>query len=71
MGVSFEDPSTFPVLVPIPQFDCHVIGAGQYKRLSWMNDNAANVTRFGVRATLESFLWDGIGGLTLDAPQNW
>ena len=45
MGVPFEDASTFPFLVPIPEFDCHVIGTGQDKRLSWMDRDTPNVTR--------------------------
>ena len=42
--VAFEDPGAFPFLVPVPEFDCHIVGACQDERLSWMDGDTSNIT---------------------------
>lgn len=51
MRMALEHSETFPVLVPIPQFDGHIVGPGEDKRLCGMNSDTSNVTR--IRTGLE------------------
>ena len=44
VGVAFEDAGAFPVLVPVPEFDGHVVRAGQHERLRGMDRDAADIT---------------------------
>ena len=60
--VAFEYPSTFPILVPIPELDSHVVRTGQYEGLSGMNSNTSNVTN---TSAINSWRLN-IAGCTLD-----
>jgi hypothetical protein len=42
--MAFEDTDTFPILVPVPKFDCHVVGASEHKGLGWVNRDTSDIT---------------------------
>ena len=45
MGVPLKSTDAFPILIPVPKLDCHIVGTCKHERLSWMNRNTSNVTR--------------------------
>jgi len=47
MAVPLESLYAFPLLVPIPELDSHVIGGGQHKRLRGVDDDGADVIWMG------------------------
>jgi len=62
MGVPLKSTDTFPILIPVPKFDCHIVGTCKHERLSWMNRNASNVTKQINYTPLAKWI-------TLDEPQ--
>lgn len=57
VAMSFKDSYTFPILLPVPEFDCHIVGPCEHEWLSGMNRNASDVTamshNFKARLTLD------------------
>jgi len=53
MCVSLKSTDAFPILIPVPKLDCHIVGTCKHERLSWMDRNTSNVTRPISHAPLE------------------
>lgn len=47
--VTLENLDALPAFFPVPQSDCHVIGAGENERLCRVNGNRSNVVRVGFK----------------------
>lgn len=45
--MSFKNLHAFPLLVPIPELDCHIIASGQDERLGRVDDDCTDVIRVG------------------------
>ena len=49
MGMSFEQLRTIEIAIPIPQFDCHIIGTAQYVGEGRMNFQRSDVIGMGFK----------------------
>lgn len=45
VGVAFKTYHILPILVPVPQFNLHIIGTGEDERECWMDGNATNIVQ--------------------------